>query len=111
MPENQLPEGMKFVPSPDRQQIDRKADDVPTYYANFMAVVGSQHDVCMRFGILLESTPEKLEVEHVARVFLSPTHAKAIRDLLNRKIAEYERVFPGWRTPAPESDAETTKTE
>ena len=104
-----LEEGMQFVPSPDRKQIDRKADDVPTYYANFMGIVGTSHDICLRFGLILESTPDKLEVEHVARVFMSPSHAKAVRDLLNRKIAMYERIFPGWKNPAHEVDDEAPK--
>jgi hypothetical protein len=70
-------------------------EQIPSFYANVVEFTTGPFDVTIDFGF---KTPEQAkgmspDWNHVARVSMSPSHAKSMAKLLIDQIASYEQNF------------------
>lgn len=68
------------------------APDVPTFYANRVALQVSTWDFRFSFEEIVEATQEKHVSKVLTRVYLSPSHMKAVLGLIDRQIKIYEKT-------------------
>lgn len=73
------------------------AEAAPVLYTNHVAITGSSWDVRLRMSQIEKVEDGQVTARVMATVYLSPQHAKAVADLLNRKLAEFDRLFPTWQ--------------
>ena len=69
-------------------------------YANSVQVRVSLWDFFLLFGTINHSAPDKVSIANFQGLFLSPQQAKALANVLNQNIQQYETAF-GEITLAP----------
>jgi len=74
-------------------QIIKGGREVPALYANTIQLLVSLFDITLIVGQAGPGPDGELEVREVARLSLSPQHAKALTGALVARIAEYEKQF------------------
>jgi flagellar protein FlaG len=62
-------------------------------YANSVQVRVSLWDFFLLFGTINQSAPEKVTISNFQGLFLSPQQAKALANVLNQNIQQYETAF------------------
>ena len=78
---------------------------VPRFYSNNVQIRMTVMDLVFRFGEFSEEKDGGFCIREVARVSMSPQHAKALRKVLNQYIDQYETDHG--RIPSPqEGDTE-----
>ncbi len=80
------------VPPQPRIQIQH-SPDYREKYANSVQVRSSLWDFFMMFGMLNQNTPDMLVIENFQGVYLSPPQAKALLNLLQHNVKQYEATF------------------
>jgi flagellar protein FlaG len=80
------------VPSQPRIQI-QNGPDYREKYANSVQVRSSLWDFFLMFGMLNQNTPELLTIENFQGIYLSPPQAKALLNLLQHNVKQYEAAF------------------
>jgi len=66
---------------------------VPSFYANSIQTLVSFTDITLLVGQTGYGPDGEHEMWEVARLNLSPQHAKALAELLTKRIADYEKAF------------------
>lgn len=67
--------------------------EVPSFYANSIQAVVSFADFTLLIGQTGFGTNGELEMREVARLNLSPQHAKLLANVLAQRVADYEKTF------------------
>jgi flagellar protein FlaG len=62
-------------------------------YANSVQVRVNLWDFFLMFGTIQQTVPEVVNIHNFQGVYLSPQQAKALSNLLNQNIAQYESAF------------------
>jgi flagellar protein FlaG len=62
-------------------------------YANSVQVRVSLWDFFLLFGTVTQSAPESVSIQNYQGVFLSPQQAKALANVLNQNVSQYEATF------------------
>lgn len=62
-------------------------------YANSVQVRVNLWDFFLSFGVLDQNTPEAVQINNFQGVYLSPQQAKALANVLNQNISQYETAF------------------
>jgi hypothetical protein len=62
-------------------------------YANSVQVRVSLWDFCLTFGRATQTQPDSLSIENFAGIFVSPQQAKALLNLLQQNMNQYEAAF------------------
>lgn len=62
-------------------------------YANSVQVRVNLWDFFLLFGTLNQSTPEAVTIQNFQGVYLSPQQAKALFNVLQQNITQYEAAF------------------
>jgi len=62
-------------------------------YANSVQVRVSLWDFFLLFGTVTQSTPDSVSIQNYQGVFLSPQQAKALANVLNQNVSQYEATF------------------
>ncbi len=62
-------------------------------YANSVQVRVSLWDFFLLFGTINQSAPDKVSISNFQGLFLSPQQAKALANVLNQNIQQYETAF------------------
>jgi hypothetical protein len=62
-------------------------------YANSVQVRVSLWDFFLLFGTINQSAPDKVAISNFQGLFLSPQQAKALANVLNQNIQQYETAF------------------
>src|SRR6202035_4481537 len=62
-------------------------------YANSVQVRVSLWDFFLLFGTINQSAPDKGSISNFQGLFLSPQQAKALANVLNQNIQQYETAF------------------
>jgi hypothetical protein len=62
-------------------------------YANSVQVRVSLWDFFLLFGTINQSAPDKVAISNFQGLFLSPQQAKALANVLNQNIQQYESAF------------------
>lgn len=88
---------------PQKVEVSSQYEILAGRYANSIQVTVQSEEFVLDFLVTKGDMPY-----HLARIFVSPGHAKRLRDLLKRQIVKYEKAFGTIKT-VPEDKA-TTKT-
>jgi flagellar protein FlaG len=83
---------MSPQPQPTKIQLSNTAD-YRENYANSVQVRVSLWDFFLMFGTIQQSTPESVDIRNFQGLFLSPQQAKALANVLNQNITQYENTF------------------
>jgi hypothetical protein len=69
------------------------AADYRESYANSVQVRVSLWDFFLLFGIINQNAPDRVVISNFQGLFLSPQQAKALANVLNQNIQQYETAF------------------
>jgi Protein of unknown function (DUF3467) len=83
---------MNPQPPPAKIQLANTAD-YREAYANSVQVRMSLWDFFLVFGTINQSGPENVTIQNFQGVFLSPQQAKALVNVLNQNVSQYEATF------------------
>jgi hypothetical protein len=67
--------------------------DYRDHYANSVQIRPSAWDFFLQFGLIEQTVPEEVEIRMFQGVYLSPQQAKAVTNLLQTHVANYEKAF------------------
>lgn len=70
-----------------------QTDGYEEKYANSVQVRMSLWDFFLMFGTISQSTPDVVNIQNFQGIYLSPQQAKALVNLLNQNLAQYEATF------------------
>src|SRR5258708_16603206 len=69
------------------------APDYREAYANSVQVRVSLWDFFLLFGTINQNAPDKVAISNFQGLFLSPQQAKALANVLNQNVQQYETAF------------------
>ncbi|WP_031495594.1 DUF3467 domain-containing protein [Bryobacter aggregatus] len=69
------------------------ADAYRESYSNSVQVRVNLWDFFLMFGTISQTQPDTVNISNFQGVYLSPQQAKALANLLNQNIAQYEGTF------------------
>jgi hypothetical protein len=73
-------------------------------YANSVQLRANLWDFFLLFGILNQSSPEAVSIQNFQGIYLSPQQAKALSNVLQQNLQQYETTFGEIRLePQPQS--------
>ena len=82
------------ITQPDNTKITlTKSADYRDSYANSVQVRLSIWDFFLIFGTLEQENPEQVRIDNFQGIYLSPQQAKALANVLNHNVAQYEQSF------------------
>jgi len=64
-----------------------------TNYANSVQVRMSVWDFFLEFGTMRQDSPAEVKLDNFQGVYLSPQQAKALLQILEHNLAQYEKAF------------------
>ncbi|HXP84496.1 MAG TPA: DUF3467 domain-containing protein [Bryobacteraceae bacterium] len=83
--------------NPQQQQPTKiqlsNTSDYRENYANSVQVRVSLWDFFLTFGTLQQTTQESVDIRNFQGLFLSPQQAKALANVLQQNVAQYENTF------------------
>jgi hypothetical protein len=62
-------------------------------YANSVQVRVSLWDFFLLFGTINQTAPDSVSIQNYQGIFLSPQQAKALANVLNQNVQQYESAF------------------
>ena len=80
------------IPQPTKIQLTNSAD-YREHYANSVQVRVNLWDFFLMFGTINQTAPDAVNISNFQGVYLSPQQAKALANLLNQNIQQYESAF------------------
>jgi hypothetical protein len=93
-------------PPPTKIQLSN-TNDYRESYSNSVQVRVSLWDFFLSFGTINQTTPDVVSITNYQGIYLSPQQAKALANLLNQNIAQYESTF-GEIALEPQAAAKTS---
>lgn len=69
------------------------SQDYRESYANSVQVRVNLWDFFLMFGTINQTAPDSVNINNFQGVYLSPQQAKALANLLNQNISQYESAF------------------
>ncbi len=79
-------------PQPVRVQVVRRADFRESY-ANSVQMRVNLWDFYLEFGLVHQAEPEAVNIETFQGVYVSPQQAKALLNVLQQNVSQYEAAF------------------
>ena len=70
-----------------------KGSEYRENYANSVQVRVSLWDFFLTFGLVDQTTPENVTISNFQGVYLSPQQAKALSNVLQQNLSQYEAAF------------------
>jgi flagellar protein FlaG len=77
---------------PTKIQLSQTAD-YRENYANSVQVRVSLWDFVLLFGTINQTSPDNVAIANYQGIFLSPQQAKALANVLNQNVGQYEATF------------------
>ena len=77
---------------PTKVQLTNAAD-YRERYANSVQVRVSLWDFFLLFGTINQTAPDSVSIQNYQGIFLSPQQAKALTNVLNQNVQQYESAF------------------
>jgi flagellar protein FlaG len=71
----------------------RNSSEYRESYANSIQVRANLWDFFLLFGMLSQTSPEAVVIQNFQGVYLSPQQAKALLNVLQQNISQYEATF------------------
>ncbi len=62
-------------------------------YANSVQVRVNLWDFLLSFGLIDQSSPDNVTIHNFQSIYLSPQQAKALTNVLNQNLQQYESAF------------------
>lgn len=81
-----------MTPSQPQVQI-LKGSDYRESYANSVQVRANLWDFFLSFGLISQAAPDAVQIHNFQGIFLSPQQAKALFNILQQNISQYEATF------------------
>jgi len=81
-----------FQPQPTQVQIE-KSEDYRETYANSVQVRVNLWDFFLMFGTMNQTRQDSVTIQGFQGVYLSPQQAKALMNVLQQNVAQYEATF------------------
>ncbi len=81
-----------YLPSAPKLQL-ANTDDYRESYSNSVQVRVNLWDFFLMFGTISQTVPDTVNITNFQGVYLSPQQAKALANLLNQNLAQYESTF------------------
>jgi hypothetical protein len=81
-----------MTPPTQRIVLDR-APDYRESYANSVQIRVNLWDFFLMFGIINQTSPEDVQIHNFQGVYLSPQQAKALLNVLQQNVGQYEAAF------------------
>jgi len=81
-----------MTPPQPRISLERSAD-YRENYANSVQVRVNLWDFMLSFGIVSQATPDSVQIQSFQGVYVSPQQAKALYNVLQQNITQYEAAF------------------
>jgi len=81
---------------PQAPQPAVRLENTPDYrenYANSVQIRASLWDFLLLFGTLKQTTPEAVSILNFQGIYFSPQQAKALLNVLQQNISQYEATF------------------
>lgn len=73
--------------------VRRVPDNVPTFYTNSVDIMMSIYDLTFIVGQIANVLDDRITIDQIARITMSPQHAKVLSRLLTERVALYESVW------------------
>ncbi|MCE5308806.1 MAG: DUF3467 domain-containing protein [Acidobacteriales bacterium] len=89
---------MNQTPQP-QIRITQRADYRESY-SNSVQVRANLWDFFLSFGVLDQASPEGVSIQNFQGIYLSPQQAKALFNILQQNLAQYEATFGELRLEA-----------
>ena len=89
-----------------RVQVENTSD-YRENYANSVQVRTSLWDFFLLFGTIQQNSAEVVNVRQFQGIYLSPQQTKALSNLLQQNVQQYEATFGAISLQAPEGDPRT----
>jgi hypothetical protein len=83
---------MNPQPAPAKIHLSN-TPDYREAYANSVQVRVSLWDFFLLFGTINQNTPDGVTIHNHQGIFLSPQQAKALANVLNQNVSQYESTF------------------
>ena len=94
---------MNPQPAPAKIHLSNTAD-YREAYANSVQVRVSLWDFFLLFGTINQTAPDSVSIQNYQGIFMSPQQAKALANVLNQNVSQYEATFGEIRLePKPSS--------
>jgi flagellar protein FlaG len=77
---------------PPRIQLGNTADYRESY-ANSVQVRVNLWDFFLMFGTVSQTSPEHVSIQNFQGIYISPQQAKALSNLLQQNLSQYESAF------------------
>ena len=82
------------ITQPDNTRVTlEKTPDYRDSYANSVQVRLTIWDFFLVFGTIDQHAPDEVRVDNFQGIYLSPQQAKALANVLNHNVAQYEQTF------------------
>jgi flagellar protein FlaG len=83
-----------MVPNQPQPKITLlKTDEYRENYANSVQVRVNLWDFFLSFGLIDQTSPENVSIQNFQGVYISPQQAKALANVLNQNLQQYESAF------------------
>lgn len=79
------------TPQPHVQLL--KAPEYRESYANSVQVRANLWDFFLSFGTVSQSAPDTVAIQNFQGIYLSPQQAKALFNILQQNLSQYEAAF------------------
>ncbi len=79
-------------PIPTKLQLERSAD-YREAYANSVQIRVNLWDFFLLFGIANQTAPDNVAIQSFQGIYVSPQQAKALLNVLQQNISQYEATF------------------
>src|ERR1041385_3686064 len=85
---------INMTPQPPQTKIQlANTADYREGYANSVQVRVSLWDFFLMFGTINQTSPDSVQIHNFQGIFLSPQQAKALANVLNQNVSQYESAF------------------
>lgn len=81
-----------MTPSQPRVSLEKTSNYVEEY-ANSVQIRVNLWDFFLMFGKINQTAPDAVRIENFAGIFVSPQQAKALLNILQQNVSNYEAAF------------------
>jgi len=81
-----------MTPAQPRVSLE-KASNYVEEYANSVQIRVNLWDFFLMFGKISQTAPDAVHIENFAGIYVSPQQAKALLNILQQNIGQYEAAF------------------
>lgn len=78
--------------APTNIQLE-KSSDYREGYANSVQIRVNLWDFFLLFGVVAQTSPDRVSIQNFQGVYVSPQQAKALLNVLQQNVGQYEAAF------------------